>query len=138
MSDVFTKKKRSEVMSRIRGKNTAIELLVFSSLRKRSVYFQRHYDGIRGRPDIALPRKKIAVFIDGDFWHGWKFKTNKRLKSNQYWNDKITNNIRRDTNNRKALRLSGWKVLRVWEHEIEADLNMSVDKIINFITKSRG
>lgn len=70
MADVFSKAKRSEVMSKIRGKNTKAELVVFRYLRKEGVYFQKHYKRALGSPDIALPLKKRAVFIDGDFWHG--------------------------------------------------------------------
>lgn len=70
MADIFSSEKRREVMSRIRGKNTKAELIVFRYLRKEGVYFQKHYKRAPGSPDIALPRKKRAVFIDGDFWHG--------------------------------------------------------------------
>lgn len=77
MADVFTKKKRSEIMARIRSKDTAIERFVFKELRKRGLYFKKHYKRIKGCPDIALPRAKKAVFIDGDFWHGWQFAQRK-------------------------------------------------------------
>ena len=62
--DVFTKKKRSEIMSKIRSKNTIIEKIAFSELRKAGIYFQKHYKKIAGNPDIALPRKKMAIFVD--------------------------------------------------------------------------
>ncbi|RZD19594.1 MAG: hypothetical protein EVG15_00760 [Candidatus Acididesulfobacter diazotrophicus] len=73
MMDKFTKEKRSEIMSNIRSQNTKVEILVFRELRKRKIYFQKHYKKAIGNPDIALPRKKKAVFIDGDFWHGYQF-----------------------------------------------------------------
>ncbi len=69
MADVFSKAKRSEIMSRIRAKDTRIEKTVFSYLRKKKIYFQKHYSKVAGNPDIALPAEKIAVFINGDFWH---------------------------------------------------------------------
>src|SRR3989338_5385892 len=74
MVDIFSKRKRSEIMSRIRSKNTKIEKLVFSRLRADRIYFQRHYKRAPGNPDIALPKKMKAVFVDGDFWHGYKFR----------------------------------------------------------------
>ena len=67
MPDKFLKEKRSLIMSKIRSKNTKIEVNVFRELRKRGIYFQKHYKGTIGNPDIALPRKKKAIFIDGDF-----------------------------------------------------------------------
>ncbi len=87
--DVFTKKKRSEIMSKIRSKNTAIEKTVFRELRKRSIHFQRHYNKAAGNPDIALPRKKLAIFIDGDFWHGYGFSRQKNRLPKKYWQGKI-------------------------------------------------
>ncbi|MFA6193259.1 MAG: very short patch repair endonuclease [Parcubacteria group bacterium] len=131
--DVFTKKKRSEIMSKIRSKNTAIEKIVFRELRKRGIHFQRHYNKIAGNPDIALPRKKTAIFIDGDFWHGYNFSKNKKRLPKKYWTTKIEGNIKRDKINRAKLRKEGWKVLRIWEHEIERNLENSMRKIESFL-----
>lgn len=135
MVDVFTKEKRSEIMSKIRGKNTKIELAVFRGLRKRGIYFQRYYKSPVGTPDIALPRKKKAIFIDGDFWHGYQFSKFKKRLPKEYWLEKIERNMKRDRSNRAKLRKNGWKVLRVWEHEIKKDLDRVLEKIIKFILK---
>lgn len=133
MADCFTKEKRSEVMSKIRSKNTKAEILVFKELRKRGIYFQKHYYRAPGKPDIALPRKKKAVFIDGDFWHGYNFKKQKERLPKKYWLDKIESNIKRDRKNRAKLRKDGWEVLRVWEHEVIKKFNKTIDKIILFL-----
>jgi len=71
MKDRLSKPARSQLMSRIRSKNTGLERAVFAELRKAGIRFQRHYDRVPGAPDIALPRRKRAVFIHGDFWHGY-------------------------------------------------------------------
>jgi DNA mismatch endonuclease (patch repair protein) len=119
MTDIFSRKKRSEIMSHIRSKNTSIEKRVFRYLRSKSIYFQSHYRRIAGCPDIALPSKKRAVFIDGDFWHGWSYaKTGSKLP-NEFWRTKIEANMRRDKRNRRALRRRGWEVVRIWEHQLE-------------------
>ena len=131
--DKFTKEKRSEVMSKIRSKNTKTETLVFRELRKRKIYFQKHYNKISGNPDIALPKKKKAVFIDGDFWHGYQFSKNKKRLPKKYWLAKIENNIKRDRKNRARLKREDWKIFRVWEHEIEKDFERTVGKIIKFL-----
>ena len=133
MTDIFTKKKRSEIMSRIRGKNTSVEKAVFRLLRRKKIHFQRHYKKIPGSPDIALPSSKKAVFIDGDFWHGWRFEKIKQRLPNKYWKDKIANNIKRDRKNRLALKSEGWSVMRVWEHEIEKNEEAVAEKIMDFL-----
>jgi DNA mismatch endonuclease (patch repair protein) len=135
MADVFSKKKRSEIMARIRAKNTGIEKVVFSHLRKRGVYFRMHYDRVRGRPDVALPSKKIAVFIDGDFWHGYRFNTWRNRIPKEYWREKIAANISRDRRNRAALRRRGWRVLRVWGHDLSQHRELSLKKITLFLLK---
>jgi len=119
MADIFTKDKRSEIMSKIRSKNTKVERIVFSFLGKEKLYFQRHYRRACGSPDVALPRKKKAVFIDGDFWHGRDFsRVKKRLEGNSYWLNKISTNIKRDLKQRKELKQAGWKILEVWEGDL--------------------
>lgn len=82
MADVFTKKKRSDVMSRIRSKGTTIEKVVEKHLRKAGLRFRTHYKVCGCRVDIAFPKKKIAIFVDGDFWHGWQYpRWRKKLPS---------------------------------------------------------
>jgi DNA mismatch endonuclease (patch repair protein) len=119
MTDVFSPEKRKEVMRLIKSKNSKAELIVFKYLRSQKVYFQKHYKGAPGTPDIALPRKKKAVFIDGDFWHGKRLQeTIERRGVNDYWTIKVMKNIERDKRQRKALVDADWKVLTVWESDI--------------------
>jgi len=124
-------------MSKIRSKNTKAELLVFRELRKRGIYFQKHYKRAIGNPDIALPRKKKAVFIDGDFWHGYQFSKFKKRLPKKYWLAKIEKNIKRDRKNRTQLRKEGWKVLRVWEHEVHKNIDKTVAKIMTFLQNEK-
>ena len=121
MTDIFTKERRSEIMSLIKGKNTTPERIVFRYLRQKHIYFQRHYRRAPGCPDLALPRKKRAVFIDGDFWHGNGFEERRiRLEAaDQYfWIEKIERNMVRDMVNRQELVARGWEIMQVWEHRI--------------------
>ncbi|MCK4355129.1 very short patch repair endonuclease [Candidatus Parcubacteria bacterium] len=134
--DVFTKKKRSEIMSKIRSENTKVERLIFRELRKRGIYFQKHYKKASGKPDVALPRKKKAVFIDGDFWHGRNFSKQKKRLPKKYWLAKIENNIKKDRKNGLALRREGWKVLRVWEKEVFKKPDETIEKIVNFLSRN--
>lgn len=135
--DIFTKQKRSEIMSKIRSKNTKIELFAFRELRKRKVYFQTHYSRCVGRPDIAIPSRKIAIFIDGDFWHGRNFSKNKLRLPKKYWLNKIEANISRDKRNRARLRKEGWEIMRVWETDLAKNPTKYVDKMTAFLLKNK-
>lgn len=135
--DVFTKEKRSEIMSRIRSENTKVERLVFRELRRRGIYFQKHYKRAKGKPDIALPRKKKAVFIDGDFWHGRNFLKQKERLPKKYWLSKIEKNVRNDRRNRLALKKAGWKILRVWEKETIKNPENMINKISKFLLENK-
>ncbi len=80
---------------------------------------------------------KKAVFIDGDFWHGYQFSKNKKRLPKKYWQDKIEGNIKRDKYNRSKLKKEGWKVLRIWEHEVLKNFEETLNRIINFVDGNR-
>lgn len=120
-------------MSKIRPKNTKPEMMVFRELRKRKIYFQKHYKNAIGSPDVALPKKKKAVFIDGDFWHGRNFKKNKKRLPKKYWQSKIEENIVRDKKNRAKLKRQGWKILRVWEGDLNKSRDETIKKVLYFM-----
>lgn len=122
-------------MSKIRSRDTQIEKIVFRDLAKRGIYFQKYYKRAIGNPDIALPRKKKAIFIDGDFWHGYQFSKLKERLPKKYWLAKIERNIKRDKENRIKLRKGGWNVLRIWEHELKEKKDESLNKIVDFLKK---
>lgn len=120
-------------MASIKQENTKIERLIFRELRKKKIYFRKHYRKILGTPDISLPSKKKAIFIDGDFWHGYRFLKLKKRLPKKFWLSKIERNIKRDKIYRSKLRKQGWKVLRIWEHEIKNNKKGSVKKIMEFL-----
>ena len=130
--DVFTVQKRSEIMSRIRSKNTLLEKTIFRLLKSNKIYFTSHYNKLPGKPDIVFIRKKKAVFIDGDFWHGWNFKK-RETRLPEKWAIKISRNIKRDRKTRQLIRDEGWEILRLWEHEIEKNPQKAFQKIVRFI-----
>ena len=136
MPDIFSPSKRSWIMSRVRGTNTSAEKLVFSHLRRKRIYFQKHYRKVAGSPDIALPKKKYCVFIDGDFWHGRRIKSTYH-KLTPFWKEKILANIKRDNRNKRELRKSGWKVLRIWESDLKKNPSRTLAKAVAFLTDKR-
>ena len=137
MADVFSKKERSRIMSKIRSKDTKVEQdlcgLVSAKLYPRGYRYRRNYKGVFGRPDIAFIAQKIAVFIDGDFWHGRNFKRDKSRLPKIYWRKKIETNITRDRKNRAKLKRQGWIMLRVWERDIKRNPIQAIDRIENFL-----
>lgn len=135
MTDVFTTEKRSWVMSRIRGKNTTIDLKMKGILSKINYSFEM-YPKMYGNPDFILGRKKIAVFCDGNFWHGYKYHARKR-PAGKFWKDKIEGNMNRDTRVSRKLRRDGWSVLRFWEHDIETKQDKCIKKILRKIDERR-
>lgn len=104
-------------MSRIRGKNTAPERALEGLLRAAGHEFETHARDLPGRPDVVFRRAYLAVFVDGDFWHGWRFPL-WRHKLSPRWRTKIAENIARDRRNFARLRRGRWRVVRVWEHQI--------------------
>jgi len=117
VTDRFDRKKRSEIMSHIQGKDTKPEKLVRSLLHRMGYRFRLHVDSLPGKPDIVLQRHKKVIFVNGCFWHGHKScKRASCPQSNaEFWNQKIKSNIARDRKTRKDLQLQGWAVLVIWQ-----------------------
>lgn len=116
MADVFTKEHRSEIMSRIRSKDTKPERVVRLMLHAMGYRFRIHRKDLPGNPDIVLPKYRTVVFVHGCFWHGHTCPRGKRPDSQQeFWDDKIDKNMRRDRQAVRKLRAQGWHVLTVWE-----------------------
>ena len=104
-------------MSRIRGTNTKIDLKMKDLLAKSGYEFEM-YPKMFGNPDFVLLRKKIIIFCDGDFWHGYGYEEKKKPRK-KFWRDNIERNMQRDKQISRKLRREGWSVLRFWEHDIE-------------------
>jgi DNA mismatch endonuclease (patch repair protein) len=119
MPDVFTKAKRSEVMSRIRGRgNKDTELALARIFRAQRITGWRRNQPLFGKPDFVFSRLKLAIFVDGCFWHGCPKHATKPKNNRAFWLRKLSANKARDTLVTRTLRRAGWRVLRVWEHEL--------------------
>jgi len=119
VSDVFTKEKRSEVMSRIRGKgNKDTELALILILRKHHISGWRRGQTILGKPDFVFPKQKVALFVDGCFWHGCPKHSNMPVNNREFWEKKLGGNKKRDRFVNRQLRKAGWNVVRFWEHDL--------------------
>ena len=123
----------SENMRRIKSKDTSIELLLRKRLWQEGIRYRKNYSCLPGKPDIAITKYKIAIFCDGEFFHGKDWNTLKqRLSKGQnskYWVDKIERNITRDRINDKMLLYYDWVVLHFWENDIKNDLENCIETI---------
>jgi len=119
MADIWSKQKRSEVMSLIRSRgNKATELRLIEIFREFHITGWRRNQPLFGKPDFTFRRERVVVFVDGCFWHGCP-KCYKRPSSNQeFWDTKIANNRKRDRRVSRELRREGWKVVRIWQHQL--------------------
>lgn len=125
MADVFTKAKRSEVMSRIRGRgNKDTELALAKLFRRHHITGWRRNQSVFGKPDFVFRQVRLALFVDGCFWHGCPKHGTKPKNNAAFWQKKLTVNKRRDALVTRTLRSAQWRVLRLWEHDL-AKRNLS-------------
>lgn len=130
-----SRERRRHIMSRIRSKDTKAEILLRKALWHLGLRYRKNWKRLPGTPDIALTRQKIAIFVDGDFWHarGHENSPGEQVRSNKcYWQKKLTRNVERDKETNDELTQEGWLVLRFWESEILRDLPACVEKVISY------
>lgn len=119
-------------MKRVKLKDGPLEMLVQRELRTRGLRFQRHVRSLPGRPDIVFRNARVAVFVDGDFWHGWRLPAWEH-KLTLFWRDKLRANRARDQRNFRRLRSGGWRVVRIWQHEIRRDFPRCIQQILDSV-----
>ncbi len=137
MADIWSKEKRSYVMSRIRSKDTSPEKKVRSLLHQMGYRFRLHVKCLPGQPDIVLPKYKKVVFVHGCFWHLHKGCRDGTIPKTQHekWKTKLERNVERDKVHMKQLRKRGWKAIVVWECEVEKRIGRVERKITRFLSQ---
>lgn len=124
-------------MSRVRSLDTGLERLVRSALHRRGLRFRKHVRDLPGRPDIVFRTAQVAVFLDGDFWHGYRFPLWQH-KLSAFWRTKIAMNRARDARTFRRLRRMGWTVVRVWQHSSRKDLDVALERVVAAVLQTRG
>ena len=141
MADVLTKEQRIKNMRNIRNKDTRIEIVLRKALWKKGYRYRKNYSGLPGKPDIVLTKEKIAIFCDGEFFHGKDWETlRKKLETSnngEFWIKKIENNIARDRETDKKLCSMGWRVLRFWGKDILRDPDKCIKSIEELVFELR-
>lgn len=131
----YTTKKRSDLMSKIRAKETKPEQILRKTLWAFGVRYRKNVNKFIGKPDIVISKYKLIVFVDGAFWHGynWEEKKNKIKSNREFWIPKVERNMQRDVEINFALTEKGWTVFRFWDFQIKNELGICIQRILKHI-----
>lgn len=136
MADTFTPKERSEIMAKVKGfGNKSTELKLIKIFKEFGIKGWRRKYPLPGCPDFVFPKARLAIFVDGCFWHGCKEHCRLPATNREYWILKINNNIKRDKKISAHLAGKEWLVIRIWEHELKKDNYLKKIKIIKNIVE---
>ena len=134
MADTVSKKKRSEIMSKIKSKDSKIEVEFRKAIWKAGFRYRKNPANYFGKPDLVLKKYKTVIFVDSCFWHGCKKHCRLPATNKKYWNEKIERNKQRDKEVNRYYKKEGWQVLRVWEHDLShKNFDKAINKIITFL-----
>lgn len=133
MTDIFSKEKRSEIMSKIGPKDSKPEIIVRKIVHSLSYRFRLHRKDLPGNPDLVFPKYKKAIFVHGCFWHGHKRCQRGKLPATNttFWEEKISGNVKRDKSNFNKLRRLGWKYLVIWQCDLKESSKENLKRKIN-------
>lgn len=133
MTDTRTPEQRRRIMSAVQSRNTHPELALRRALYAAGLRGWRcHYRGVPGTPDLAWPGRRVAVFVDGAFWHGHPSR-HRPGRSGAYWDEKIARNVERDRRVDEELALQGWTVIRLWDFEVRKEIHTCVRRIAEVV-----
>lgn len=134
--DVLTKEQRHKNMQHIRATDTKPEIMLRKALWHHGIRYRKNYSKLPGTPDIVITKFKIAVFVDGDFWHarGHREHPGEQVKSNEnYWRNRLSRNVEHDREVNDTLTEMGWLVLRFWEGDIKHDIQSCINQILEYV-----
>jgi DNA mismatch endonuclease (patch repair protein) len=136
--DTFSKRKRSEIMSRIKSRDSKIEIMFRKKLWSRGFRYLKNSGKYFGKPDIVLPKYKTVIFIDSCFWHGCRKHGSMPATNKNFWREKIERNKKRDLKVNREYKKRGWTVLRVWEHHLKMGAEKAVFNIAKIIDENKS
>jgi DNA mismatch endonuclease (patch repair protein) len=131
--DNLTPAQRKKNMQRVRSTGSQPELLIRRELRRQKVYFAHNVRSLPGKPDLVFRKKRVAIFIDSDFWHCHPQRFTMPKSNARYWVQKIARNVARDETVNAQLKLMGWRVIRLWEHDVQRNPARAAQRILTAI-----
>lgn len=126
---------KSEAMSRVKGRDTRPEMLLRRALWRRGLRYRVNRRVANTRPDLVFLSARLAVFVDGCFWHACPLHGTQPATNAEFWREKLRRNVQRDAENTRTLMAAGWRVLRLWEHEIVGDVEVAADRVARHLGK---
>ncbi len=135
----YTSAQRSRMMSKIRSKNTRPEMRLRKALWNAGLRYRLHNKHLPGKPDIAIQKLKIAIFVDGEFWHGYEWEKKRgKIKSNRaFWIPKIERNMQRDREVNALLKKMGFEVFRFWESEVKKEIGTCIKQVLDYVAHQK-
>ena len=136
VTDVLTKEQRKKNMQRIRSKDTKAEIMLRKALWHKGIRYRKNYAKLPGKPDIVITKHRIAIFVDGDFWHarGHEEQPGEQIATNKtFWAAKLKQNVERDRYINELLLEQGWLVLRFWESDVKKNMGKCVDEVMGYL-----
>mgnify|MGYP001575952176 CR=1 FL=1 len=133
MADVVSKKKRSKIMSAIKSKDTKMEIAFRKVLWNKGFRYSKNSSKYFGKPDLVLKKYKIVIFLDSCFWHGCKNHFRKPTSNKNFWINKIERNKERDKKVNSYYKKNGWRIIRIWEHQIKKDKDVMIEKVLKLL-----
>lgn len=137
MADKMSQENRRKNMQAVRSMNSGMENKVSAELWKKGYRFRRNVKSLNGKPDIAIKKYKIVIFLDSCFWHGCNLHGEIPKTNVEFWTEKISRNKQRDLDVNKYYENLGWNTLRIWEHDIKKNFNSVIEEISEFIDASK-
>lgn len=137
MPDTFSKEIRRKTMQAVKSKNTKLEKTVTRALWNKGIRFRKNVVDLVGKPDIAIKKFKIVIFLDSCFWHGCELHYREPETNREFWRRKIERNKKRDSKVTDYYLSHNWHILRIWEHELKQDFDTTIKRIVTFINKHR-
>lgn len=127
-SGQMTREQRSRAMKRVKLRDGPLEMSLRRKLTEHGLRYRCNVRNLPGSPDIVFAKQRVAVFVDGDFWHGWRLPAWEQ-KLSRFWRDKLRANRARDLRNFRRLRVRGWQVIRIWQHDVRRDIQDCIARI---------
>jgi DNA mismatch endonuclease Vsr len=137
--DKLTVEQRRKNMQAVKAKGSKIETTLALALFSKGLRYRKNDKSVHGKPDLSFKKHKLAIFVDGEFWHGkdWEVRKNDHKSNKEFWVSKIERNIKRDKEVNDILQKEGWKVVRFWGKEISTNLNNCIEKVQSIINENK-